>query len=138
MKMCVVPNCNNIVHSSIDDIVCISCEQAATAAPEKSLRHNTGKVQLREISPSFILGIGEVLTKSREKYAEGNWMGATNFSTPYESLQRHLQAFWAGEEFDKETGESHLLHAATNLMFLHFHQSSENGIDDRLFKKGKK
>jgi hypothetical protein len=111
----------------------------ASVEPEGgSLRFNSGKTQVREIDPSFILGIGEVLTKSREKYPEGNWMKETKFSTPYESAQRHLLKFWSGEEIDNETLKSHLLHAATNLMFLYYHQNSGVGIDDRLFKKDKK
>jgi hypothetical protein len=101
----------------------------------ESLRYNNGKTQVREVDPSFILGIGEVLTKSREKYPEGNWMKETKFSTPYESCVRHLMKFWSGEELDNETLKSHLLHAATNLMFLYYHQNSGVGIDDRLFKK---
>lgn len=111
---------------------------AHDSEPKQSLRLNSGKVQTREIDPAFILGIGEVLTKSREKYAEGNWMNETKLSTPYESLQRHLLAFWSGEDVDCETLKSHLLHAATNLMFLHYHLTSGKGIDDRLFKKDKK
>lgn len=106
--------------------------------PEMSDRKNEGKVQTREIDPAFILGIGEVLTKSRDKYPEGNWMKETKLSTPYESAMRHLAAFWAGDDVDKETLQSHLLHCATNLMFLHYHMTSGKGIDDRLFKKGKK
>ena len=106
-----------------------------------SARFNQGKVQVREVDPSFILGLGEVLTASRQKYDEGNWMNETKFSTPYESCVRHLMKFWSGEEVDDGpdgTGLSHLLHAATNLMFLYYHQTSGKGIDDRLFKKDKK
>jgi hypothetical protein len=106
--------------------------------PQQSERFNTGKVQLREIDPDFIKGLGEVLTASRAKYDEGNWMKETKFSTPYESAQRHLLKFWNGEELDEETKCHHLLHCATNLMFLYYHTTSGKGIDDRLFKKDKK
>lgn len=104
----------------------------------QSARYNTGKVQVREVDPAFILGIGEVLTASRAKYDEGNWMKETKLSTPYESCMRHMMKFWAGEEMDDETKKHHLLHAATNLMFLYYHLDSGKGIDDRLFKKDKK
>jgi hypothetical protein len=103
-----------------------------------SLRFNTGKPQAREVDPNFILGISEVLTKSRDKYPEMNWSLPTKYSTPYDSALRHIMAFWSGEDFDKETNKHHLLHAATNLMFLYFHTRQENpGADDRGFK-GKK
>lgn len=117
--------------------MCYKCEPKETS---QSARHNTGKTQVRELDPSFILGMGEVLTASREFYAEGNWMKETKFSTPYESAQRHILKFWSGEDLDdgpNGTGKHHLLHAATNLMFLYFHTSSGVGIDDRLFKKAK-
>lgn len=108
------------------------------AVEQKSARHNQGKVQMRELDPDFLIGIGEVLTASRQKYDEGNWMKETKFTTPYESCMRHLMKFWNGEELDDETQKHHLLHAATNLMFLYYHQTSGKGIDDRLFKKEKK
>lgn len=112
-------------------------EETKNETKEKSARHNKGKIQVREVDPQFILGIGEVLTKSRERYDEGNWMKETKFSTPYESAMRHLMKFWSGEEIDDGpdgSGKSHLLHAATNLMFLYYHTRSGVGIDDRLFK----
>lgn len=105
---------------------------------QQSARYNSGKTQLREIDPQFILGLGQVLTASREKYEEGNWMKETKLSTPYESCMRHLMKFWEGEELDNETNMDHLLHAATNIMFLYYHKRSGKGIDDRLFKKDKK
>lgn len=101
---------------------------------QKSQRHNTGKIQTREIDPDFILGIGEVLTKSRAKYDAFNWQKDTPFSVPYESLMRHLMAYQKGEEFDKETGCHHLLHIATNVMFLYYHRNNTK-MDDRGFKK---
>lgn len=132
-------------HGVVEGNDCSACrlELALMQLPEvpaekKSARYNSGKVQVREVDPDFIIGLGEVLTASRAKYEEGNWMKETKFSTPYESCMRHLMKFWNGEEFDDETLKHHLLHAATNLMFLYYHTNSGKGIDDRLFKKDKK
>lgn len=105
----------------------------------QSARFNEGKIQTREIDPAFILGIGEVLTKSRAKYDHYNWCKPTKLSTPYESLMRHLMAFQSGENFDKETESHHLLHAATNLMFMYYHcMNNPEESDDRFFKKKEK
>ncbi len=104
----------------------------------ESLRYNTGKTQVREVDPSFILGIGEVLTKSREKYPEMNWALPTKFSTPYESCMRHLMKFWSGEDIDSESNKHHLLHVATNVMFLYYHAINNPESDDRGFKKKEK
>lgn len=125
---------------------CKGCEKELSEAlskqfeaPVQSARYNEGKVQTREIDPNFILGIGEVLTKSRAKYEHFNWCKPTKLSTPYESLMRHLMAFQSGEETDKETGSHHLLHAATNLMFMYYHiTNNPEESDDRFFKKAPK
>jgi hypothetical protein len=101
---------------------------------QTSERHNQGKIQTREIDPDFILGIGEVLTKSRAKYAHFNWQKDTAWSTPYESLMRHLMAFQKGEDYDKESLCHHLLHCATNIMFLYYYTKTQPQNDDRGFK----
>lgn len=114
-------------------------KEQITEVLDQSKRYNSGKVQTREIDPNFILGIGEVLTKSRAKYEHYNWCKPTKLSTPYESMMRHIMAFQSGEDFDKETQSHHLLHAATNLMFMYYHiTNNPEDSDDRFFKKDKK
>lgn len=128
------------------DLSCPDCDFDIAAAlsmqhtpVQQSARHNEGKTQTREIDPAFILGMGDVLTKSRAKYEHFNWCKPTKLSTPYESAMRHLMAFQAGEDIDKETGLSHLLHVATNIMFMHYHiTNNPEECDDRFFKEGKK
>lgn len=105
---------------------------------EKSLRFNEGKIQTREIDPNFILGIGEVLTKSRNRYEHFNWTKPTKLSTPYESMMRHILSFQSGENIDPDDGCSHLLKAAVNIMFMYYHISNNpKECDDRFFKKNK-
>lgn len=106
---------------------------------EQSTRYNNGKVQTREVYPDFIMGIGDVLTASRAKYEHYNWCKPTKLSTPYESAMRHLMQFQSGEDFDKESGKHHLLHVATNIMFMYYHiTNNPEESDDRFFKKDKK
>jgi Domain of unknown function (DUF5664) len=106
----------------------------STKAATGSLRFNTGKPQTNEIDPSFILGMGEVLTRSRSKYPAFNWQKDTPFSVPYDSAMRHLMAFQAGDDIDKESQCHHLLHVATNIMFLYYHYNNKSENDDRGFK----
>ena len=135
--MIVVDDASLIGTSSTNCSIILTADSINTSSPA-SLRYNSNKIQTREVDPKFILGIGDVLTKSREKYPEMNWSLPTKYSTPYDSAMRHLQAFWGGEDFDSESGKHHLLHAATNLMFLYFHVRQEDpASDDRGFK-GKK
>lgn len=103
-----------------------------------SARYNQGKVQVREVDPSFILGLGEVLTASRQKYDEFNWAKPTKITTPYESMMRHIMAFQQGEDIDPDDGLHHLLKAATNIMFMYYHiTNNPDYSDDRFFKKRK-
>lgn len=118
------------------DFYCTDVPGACPGEKVMSERKNEGKIQTREIDPAFILGIGEVLTKSRAKYEHYNWTKSTKLSTPYESMMRHIMAFQSGEDTDKETGSHHLLHAATNLMFMYYHiTNNPEESDDRFFKK---
>ena len=62
---------------------------------------------------------------------EGNWIQGFDWSGPYASMQRHLQAWFAGEDFDPESGLSHLAHAACNLQMLQQFEYSYRQGDNR-------
>ena len=105
---------------------------------ETSQRFNQGKTQLREVDPNFIMAMGDVLTKSRNKYDAFNWQKPTKLSTPYDSAMRHLMSFQAGQDIDPDDGLPHLIKAAVNLMFMHYHITrNPEYSDDRGFKEKK-
>lgn len=66
-----------------------------------------------------------------EKYAAHNWRKGYEWSKSYDSLQRHANAFWRGEDIDAETGLPHLagvaFHAFTLMIFMEEHPE----FDDR-------
>lgn len=141
LELVTAPRVTSSPYDNILDYAFKNYEAVITDAEDssQSKRLNQGKIQTREIDPSFILGIGEVLTKSRAKYDHFNWCRPTKLSTPYESMMRHILAFQSGEDVDKETGSHHLLHAATNIMFMYYHIiNNPEESDDRFFKKDKK
>lgn len=41
-----------------------------------------------------------------------NWRAGYSWSLSYSALQRHLAAFWGGDDIDEETGQPHLVAAA--------------------------
>lgn len=60
-----------------------------------------------------------VLSFGAIKYAPNGWKELADAEERYtDAMYRHLGAMHAGEELDPESGESHLAHAACNIMFL--------------------
>lgn len=81
-------------------------------------KHDDGKTPLDLLSPSLLNGIAEVLKFGAEKYEPYNWAKGIKYSRVFSAMQRHMWAFWAGEELDAETDMPHLWHAGCCLMFL--------------------
>lgn len=72
-----------------------------------------------------------IWTFGAAKYGSRNWEQGFDWSGPYASLQRHLQAWFAGEDFDQESGMSHLAHAACNIQMLQQFEYTHTEGDDR-------
>lgn len=65
------------------------------------------------------------------KYAIHNWRKAYDWSLSYGAAQRHLRAFWRGEDLDPESGLNHLAHACFHLLALMEFQKTHPELDDR-------
>jgi uncharacterized HAD superfamily protein len=97
-------------------------------------RYNKGKPMLGLLPADSLIYCANVLTKSAKpigKYEKRNWENGLSWSETIDSLERHVQAFKNGEDYDEESGEFHLAHAAINALFiLHFYKHYPEG-DDR-------
>lgn len=64
------------------------------------------------------------------KYADRNWEKGYDWSKSYAALQRHLTAFWGGEDLDPETGSKHIIaamwHAAALAQFMDQHPEKDD------------
>lgn len=98
------------------------------------------KTPIELIPPRMIEAVAEVLQHGAKKYNRNNWMAGMSWSTVYGGVQRHLNAFYAGEEIDPESGLPHLSHAACGIMFLLWYSTGPQrhehraACDDRAFK----
>lgn len=91
------------------------------------MKFDKGKSRVDLIDPRFLLELGEVLGFGAEKYEENSWQGVA-IATPecYRAAAlRHMCQYNSGEKVDKESGKSHLVHAACNLMFLYWSDNNE-------------
>lgn len=94
-------------------------------------KHDGGKLRWSLLPIRAIEEIIKVLMKGAEKYDADNWRKGTDWSRYYDALNRHIKAFWEGEENDPEWGLSHLAHAGCCLLFLLTFQLTGKGTDDR-------
>lgn len=97
-----------------------------------------GKVRVGLFSGLVLLATSKVLMFGAAKYADRNWEKGISYERCFSALQRHLWAWWHGQDNDPEWDQHHLAHAMCCLMFL-LHYELERRIyakfDDRP-KKG--
>ena len=111
-----------------------ACPESYKESVVEGVKYDEDKVQLQLIDPSFIEGVGLVLTYGASKYSPNNWRKGINFTRIYGAIMRHQNAWLSGEDFDPETGLSHLYHASAGLMFISSLQKKPSKVekfDDR-------
>jgi len=94
-------------------------------------KHDGAKPRLDLIPPEVIEALGVVLTSGAKKYSARNWEGGLDWGRCFAACQRHLWAWWGGEDKDCETKQSHLSHALCNIAFLIAYEQRKVGNDDR-------
>lgn len=95
------------------------------------LKNDGEKVRWELVPPDAVNEVAKVLTFGAHKYADRNWEKGMEWSRVYGALQRHMAAWWGGEDTDSETGLSHLAHAGCCIMFLLSYEKRNVGLDDR-------
>ena len=94
-------------------------------------KDDTEKIRMELLPPELLWAVASVLTFGAIKYDDRNWEKGMNWGRVYGACQRHLNAWWGGEDKDKETGYSHLWHAACCVAFLITYEKRGTGNDDR-------
>jgi hypothetical protein len=87
--------------------------------------------QLGAVDPAAIMEVATVAGFGAMKYDAYNYTKGYDWSLSYNALQRHLHAFWAGEDTDPESGLPHLAHAAWHCLALITFLRNGVGTDDR-------
>lgn len=86
--------------------------------PEMFKKNDEDKPQWNLLPWEIIEDVVCVLTKGEKKYPGENWKKCTDKNRYMNAVDRHLMAFREGIKEDTESGESHLVHAICNLLFL--------------------
>ena len=92
--------------------------------------------QLGAVDPLALLEVAKVAGFGGDKYERYNFAKGYRWSLSYDALQRHLNAFWAGEDADNESGLYHMAHAAWHCLALLTFSLRGLGTDDRFPREG--
>lgn len=87
--------------------------------------------QLGAVDPQSVMRVAAVAGFGGQKYARYNFARGYAWSLSYDAMQRHLHAFWGGEDTDPESGLPHLAHAAWHCLALITFLERGKGTDDR-------
>ena len=98
---------------------------------------STGKPQVQDIDPLFILAMGDVLTQGLTKYPNDedgmpNWWKGGDTRDFVGSIMRHAAKLASGEETDDESRQHHAAHIAVDAMFMWSWLKRGVGRDTRL------
>lgn len=93
------------------------------------------KLRFDLVPPGPLCDLAEIYTLGAKKYQDRNWEQGLKWSRIFAAIMRHLWAFWRGEDLDKESGKSHLAHAAWGCFALLEFTRTKPDLDDRP-KKG--
>ena len=90
------------------------------------------KAPLHLVPPSVKIALSEALADGATKYGAYNWRDEPiSVSTYKGGLERHMDAYWDGEEFAEDSGVHHLYHALANIALMIDARSVGTLVDDR-------
>lgn len=96
-----------------------------------ALKHDTDKLSFSLIPLEALKELNRTYQYGIKKYSRDNWRKGMEYHRIYDAIQRHLMAFWEGENNDSESGLNHLAHAAWGCFTLMEYQRTRVGMDDR-------
>lgn len=79
--------------------------------------------------------VAELYGAGARKYADNNWRLGYKWHLSYSAAGHHLNQFWSGESYDKETGAHHLASAIFHCMAMMEFEKTHPELDDR-YKEG--
>ena len=100
---------------------------------KEAIKKDAHKPMMNLLPSNALFGIAKVMTYGATKYNPFNYKNGKglDWDRLYSACQRHLVAWNAGEDLDRESGESHLYHAGCCIMMLIDLIETKKGRDTR-------
>lgn len=98
---------------------------------DEGIKADEGKARYDLIPEGPLNEVAQVLNYGCNKYSARNWEKGLLFGRCFAAMNRHMWAFWRGEDIDPESGLMHLAHVVCNAMFLMEYSLRGTGTDDR-------
>ena len=102
---------------------------------KESVKFDGEKIPFDLVPYDALWEIARVLRYGKNKYEARNWENTDREpfrrGRLFAALERHLMAYWMGEDTDPESGYSHLAHAGCMLLMLLAYVKRDIGEDDR-------
>ena len=91
-----------------------------------------GKVPQSAVPRTVIAELGVAMMEGARKYGRHNYrIAGVRASVYFDALNRHMDAWWEGEDIDPDSGLSHITKAIATLTVLRDGMIQENWVDDR-------
>lgn len=108
-------------------------QQSVTINKEAEVgkKNDNGKPRLDLIPSEFLIETAKALTYGGNLYGEHNFRKGIDYSRLLSAAKRHIELELAGLEKDKDSGHSHLSHAAASLAmyaFMKVHRPEFNNL----------
>lgn len=86
----------------------------------EAIKHDISKPRIDLVPMGLVMAAGRALGFGADKYADYNYLQGDGLKHGriFAALQRHLWAYWNGEDLDPESDHHHLDHAAACLGML--------------------
>lgn len=81
-------------------------------------KHDDGKSPMSLISYELMDELAQVRAFGAKKYERWNWAKGFKYSRSLDAALRHIHAFNRGEDYDPESGHTHIGHAIACLEHL--------------------
>lgn len=106
-------------------------EETRVTDPDTGAQKGSKRERFDLIPAESLNWLARVYGYGAGKYDDHNWRRGYAWGLSYAAMQRHLHAFWSGENFDPESGLPHLAHAMWHCTTLLTFMTEHPEKDDR-------